>query len=123
MPVAAPKPCKQAGCRALVTAGAYCETHKKPAWTKRIDAPNRLRGRKLQALRKSIFRDAPLCAVCEAHGRLAQATELDHIVPLYQGGTDQRDNLQGLCAECHRARTQKEAWEARMGGVKKSVTF
>lgn len=34
--------------------------------------------------------------------------EIDHIVPRSQGGTDDIDNLQVLCATCHRAKSEDE---------------
>jgi 5-methylcytosine-specific restriction protein A len=36
------------------------------------------------------------------------ATEVDHRIPLWRGGTDDRRNLQGLCSRCHRLKTGKE---------------
>jgi 5-methylcytosine-specific restriction protein A len=36
------------------------------------------------------------------------ARELDHIVPLFKGGTDDEDNLQGLCIECHKKKTKAD---------------
>lgn len=65
----------------------------------------RLRGRALQAERKAWFARKPLCAECERHGRLRAAVELDHIVALDNGGTDDPSNKQGLCAPCHKAKT------------------
>ncbi len=35
--------------------------------------------------------------------------ELDHIVPLIEGGSHEADNLQTLCVPCHRAKTASEA--------------
>lgn len=35
--------------------------------------------------------------------------ELDHIVPLSDGGTDHADNLQVLCTHCHGIKTAREA--------------
>lgn len=35
--------------------------------------------------------------------------ECDHIVPLWEGGTDDEDNLQLLCRPCHKAKTREEA--------------
>lgn len=47
------------------------------------------------------------------------ATERDHIVPLAEGGIDAAGvNEQGLCAACHREKTQAEALRARGGGKK-----
>jgi 5-methylcytosine-specific restriction endonuclease McrA len=34
--------------------------------------------------------------------------EIDHIVPRSAGGTNHRDNLQTLCANCHRLKTHLE---------------
>lgn len=36
------------------------------------------------------------------------ATEDDHIIPLSMGGSDDRENHQGLCASCHRRKTLDE---------------
>lgn len=35
--------------------------------------------------------------------------ELDHIVNVAQGGTDDEANLQSLCVECHKKKTQMES--------------
>ena len=37
------------------------------------------------------------------------AAQLEHIVPLCEGGTDDPDNLQGLCACCHAVKSAAEA--------------
>jgi 5-methylcytosine-specific restriction endonuclease McrA len=39
--------------------------------------------------------------------------ELDHIVPLVDGGSHDPENLQTLCTPCHRQKTSKEAGERR----------
>lgn len=70
--------------------------------------PDRLRGRKLQRLRRSIFAREPLCRACYAKGRTTAAEELDHITPLHKGGTDHPDNLQPLCADCHATKTARD---------------
>ena len=33
------------------------------------------------------------------------SVEVDHIIPVSQGGTDERDNLQGACHDCHEEKT------------------
>lgn len=40
--------------------------------------------------------------------------ELDHIVPLVDGGTHDLDNLQTLCTPCHKKKTAAEARERAM---------
>lgn len=39
------------------------------------------------------------------------ATIRDHIIPLSQGGKDERENTQPLCADHHDAKTKLEAIE------------
>ncbi len=46
---------------------------------------------------------------CEALGRVTLATIADHAIPLAEGGKDDESNLRGICAECHKAKTQDEA--------------
>ena len=41
--------------------------------------------------------------------------QLDHKIPLFQDGTDDKHNLQVLCACCHQAKSGEEAREATMG--------
>jgi len=50
----------------------------------------------------------PLCRECLKQGRLTPATEVDHIVPLASGGTNDLENLQPLCHSCHSRKTAKE---------------
>jgi 5-methylcytosine-specific restriction protein A len=69
---------------------------------------NRIRGRKLQEIRKRHFEQFPLCVDCQKQGRINIATELDHIIALTNGGTDADDNRQGLCSECHAAKTARD---------------
>ena len=66
---------------------------------------DRIRGRKLQQIRKLFFSKSPLCAICLNQGRIKTATELDHIIPLHKGGSNDMSNLQGLCIHCHQAKT------------------
>ncbi|HLF76430.1 MAG TPA: DNA methyltransferase [Dehalococcoidia bacterium] len=47
-------------------------------------------------LRKQVLREEPNCRRCGA-----PSTDVDHIVPRRQGGSDDRANLQGLCHSCH----------------------
>jgi len=50
------------------------------------------------------------CEQCQEGSRLPKvANEVDHIVPLSQGGTDDPSNLRAINRECHRAKTAREA--------------
>ena len=59
-------------------------------------------------IRGRILRREPRCAICLQAGRLTAATEVDHVVPLELNGTDDDDNLQGLCHDCHAEKTAAE---------------
>ena len=65
-------------------------------------------GRKLQEWRQRILTNEPLCRHCWAKGITTVAQEVDHIVPLEQGGTYSDDNAQPLCTPCHQAKTAKD---------------
>lgn len=61
------------------------------------------------AIRDRILRrDCGLCVQCREKGILALASEVDHRVPLFQGGTDDDDNLDSLCDPCHKAKSIAE---------------
>jgi 5-methylcytosine-specific restriction endonuclease McrA len=40
--------------------------------------------------------------------------DIDHIIPLHLGGTEELDNLQALCPGCHRRKTDQERIDALM---------
>ena len=48
-------------------------------------------------------RDENKCAYCGS----SQYLEIDHIVPLYHGGSSDPDNLQILCRSCNRRKAAK----------------
>ncbi len=56
-------------------------------------------------LRKMVLARDPLCVMCLAEGRTEPSTCVDHIVDLKDGGTNRKDNLQGLCDSCHNRKT------------------
>lgn len=68
----------------------------------------RLNGWERREQRALYLRQHPLCVDCEAAGRLTEATELDHVVPLAQGGSHDWSNLAGRCTPCHAAKTRRE---------------
>lgn len=47
--------------------------------------------------------------ICKRANCEAPATDVDHILPLWIGGTNRDDNLEGLCVEHHKAKTSLEA--------------
>jgi 5-methylcytosine-specific restriction protein A len=68
----------------------------------------RIRGRTLQRIRAVHLNENPLCVICLAKGIVKEATEVDHILALTNGGQDVEDNRQGLCGPCHEAKTVED---------------
>jgi 5-methylcytosine-specific restriction protein A len=46
-----------------------------------------------------------VCHVCGRGG----ATQVDHVIPAHQGGTDHPTNLRPIHETCHRTKTAREA--------------
>lgn len=75
---------------------------------------NRTRGHKWMRIREAILtRDCGLCVPCKAKGKLTIATEVDHILQLADGGTDDHSNLQSICHNCHADKTARENGKKR----------
>jgi 5-methylcytosine-specific restriction protein A len=70
-----------------------------------------------------IARDMGLCQPCWRKGRPTPFTEVDHIIPKSQGGTDDHDNLECICPDCHSSKTQQEAAQAQGKTIKPRTTF
>jgi len=113
MPYKAKKPCGHPGCPELVS-DRYCEAHRKEAHTnynKYLRDPDTARryGTLWRRVRTAYIRTHPLCELCEQRGRLRPAEEVHHKLPLANGGTHDRDNLQALCKSCHSSITARES--------------
>jgi 5-methylcytosine-specific restriction protein A len=59
-------------------------------------------------IRRAILDQNPLCVSCLEKGRTTTAQEVDHIIALMKGGTNEPENLQGLCFSCHDAKTKQD---------------
>ena len=77
----------------------------------------RLRGRANQMRRAWYFANNPLCVHCKEKGIIEPAIELDHIIPLHKGGSDDEDNWQGLCVECHKVKTRQDLGQKPIIGL------
>lgn len=62
-----------------------------------------------QTRQRILERDGYLCVECMRDGRVTLATDVDHRTPKSKGGTDDPDNLQSLCADCHKAKTVRDS--------------
>ena len=55
-----------------------------------------------------VLRSSPLCVLCKAKARTTMAREVDQIVPLFKGGSNELSNLQALCSRCHEDKTARD---------------
>lgn len=81
-----------------VANGAYAdaqEVEREPRRRKRIPVQKRF---------LVLKRDRYRCRLCNQSG---VELEVDHVVPLNQGGTDMLDNLQTLCRDCNRGKSDR----------------
>jgi 5-methylcytosine-specific restriction protein A len=60
-------------------------------------------------------RDCGLCQACKAKGIVRPGGLVDHIKPLWEGGSDEDTNKQLLCKPCHDAKTADEALRRTRG--------
>lgn len=106
MPMSAARPC--------VTCGQVaCKAHVREVWrSPHRPPPTRVRGRKLQKLRKQLYQREQNCRVCGVF-LLPHQMIRDHVIPLIDGGADDSSNEQAICESCHALKTQKEALRGR----------
>ena len=123
-------------CIQPATKGRYCDTHAKTSaivrdsigtatdTTKRINKPLRdAEDRKAQRkanrriysslrwhkVRRIALSREPLCIACQMVGVVSASIEVDHIIPLTDGGKPYcASNHQALCKSCHSKKTRKE---------------
>ena len=98
MPTRPANPCSHTGCPNRIPCPVHSSSHLHGSMTLRLT------GRPWQRIRAAVLIDANYrCRLCAQH-----ATVIDHITPLWQGGTDAWDNLQPLCVSCHNAKTRSD---------------
>ena len=125
MPFAPKKACAEKDCAALVSMSVrYCPEHMTPKrktnWNEHTRGRSRHeRGsgkawerRREQALR----RDRRLCQPCLRRGRITAAEHVHHVVSKADGGGDELENLESVCARCHRTITAVESHRRRERG-------
>lgn len=81
--------------------------------TAKLMTVKRPRGRAGAALRAKRLAKEPFCRDCLEYGLDRPSTEVDHIVPLSKGGTNEDGNIRCLCKACHAARTRTEFFGER----------
>lgn len=106
MPRKAKRPCRHRGCPQLTDSpSGYCPEHEKQQQQHydkyfRVEH-NKRYGYSWRKLRARFLNAHPLCEQCRLQGRYTMATEVHHIKPLADGGTNDTNNLMALCKSCH----------------------
>jgi 5-methylcytosine-specific restriction protein A len=75
----------------------------------KISSNSRITGGKWVAIKKLFELSNPrICAECDREGKVGNGEELDHIVPLWAGGSNDFKNFQWLCRSHHIAKNKQE---------------
>lgn len=117
MPRKAKTPCRHTGCSALLDNPGFCDKHRRETFriqkqtvTEDYKERNRFYQRKnWKAARSLQLQIEPLCRQCRKLGKFKEATVVDHIIAIEDGGSElDQNNLQSLCASCHNAKTRHD---------------
>jgi 5-methylcytosine-specific restriction protein A len=112
MPQRPQKPCNAQGCNALTRNARYCDDHAyldKPWFGRKGSGRG---GRPWRRLRDLVLRRDHFichCDECKALDRIRPAHEVDHIVAVAEGGTDEPSNLRAINHDCHELKTRRES--------------
>lgn len=71
----------------------------------------------MQTRARILERDGGLCQCDRCLGRGLPADQVDHRVPLWEGGADDDGNLQAIHSDCHKRKTKDEAARRAAAGL------
>lgn len=117
MPIGPPHACATPGCSAQVPRGrGRCDDCARKANQARGTFHQRGYDAQWRSLRLRHLQAHPLCARCQADGRITAATVVDHRRPWQSGADDQErqrlkydsNNLESMCAPHHSRKTVLE---------------
>lgn len=121
MPYAPPSRCTDPECREFATNRGRCDDHQPIPWRGRDDKATRYgisSGTWRSLKRKVTQRDHGCCYMCgtkqgDPDDPETEPHELDHVVPMFEGGSaTSLDNLGLACVTCHEAKSKAEAARA-----------
>jgi 5-methylcytosine-specific restriction protein A len=98
-------PLKTCHCGKIIQPGGQCPDHPRKRGPRKRSPSSEATSRPgWKKVRLAVLeRDGYTCT-CGA-----KATEVDHIVPASQGGSDDLSNLRGMCLKCNRAKAARRA--------------
>lgn len=82
-----------------------------------MQATPRKRGRAAVNDRRRWLNEHPLCKRCLERGHYRPGDEVDHVIPLSQGGADDDTNKQTLCNDCHTEKSIRERGDRFKAGA------
>lgn len=92
-------------------------TSRVPLQQTAVGGTPRIRGRQWMKMKTdTLVASDHWCVACLAEGKHSIAVQVDHKTPLWQGGSNEPSNLQGLCKDHHDEKTAREAAERARGG-------
>jgi len=103
------RPCLK--CRALFIptkdSPSYCAVHKPIRKQDRKIKPH-YNDPEYRKNRKYLIDTYGYCFRCKSRGGVSNKLEIDHIVPVHRGGSNDISNLRILCQKCHRLRHKQD---------------
>lgn len=106
----APRLCLDSACREHAEGGPYCPIHKPQPFAGAKERWAAGRPKNYNSLRRLILRRDKTCT----HDGCDQpSTEVDHVVPVAEGGDWSPRNLAGLCSPHHLEKTVQDAQRGR----------
>lgn len=103
MPSAPPTRCH---CGRKATRRGRCDQHQPAAWANPSRNAQTLTRHDRHRFRREVLSREDTCRQCGSPDNL----QADHIIPVAEGGaTNDPNNGQALCRDCHTAKTQREA--------------
>ncbi len=110
MPSHALHVCTYPGCHTLVRDGSRCALHARQADQARGSSTQRGYGYAWRMKRIAFLLKHPWCSdpFGDHPNQQVRATQVDHVVPKSEGGTDDESNLDGKCDHCHDKKTAME---------------
>ena len=120
MPIAAPRSCTQYPCRNMAVLNGRCAQHAQRFEQQRGTSTQRGYDGRWRKARIAWLAEHWFCVACRLQGRMAAASEVDHIKP-HRGDMDlfwDQTNWQSLCKACHSRKTASESgWAGRVGQI------